>query len=44
VGLRTGINDVERRKILPQQDSNSDLSVIQPVASRYTDCAIHVDK
>jgi hypothetical protein len=28
-------------KILnPQRDSNSDPSVVQPVASRYTDCAI----
>jgi hypothetical protein len=34
VGPRTGLDDVEKR------DSNSDLSVVQPVASRYTDYAI----
>jgi hypothetical protein len=27
-------------KILDYRDSNSDPSVVQPVASRYTDCAI----
>jgi hypothetical protein len=28
------------RLFLPYRDSNSDLSVVQPVVSRYTDCAI----
>jgi hypothetical protein len=36
----TGLDDVEKRKFLPYRDSNSDPSVIQPVASRYTDYAI----
>jgi hypothetical protein len=36
VGTRTGLNDVEMRKILPYRDLNSDPSVVQPVASRYT--------
>jgi hypothetical protein len=40
VGLSTGLNDVERRKILPYWNSNSDHSAVQPVASRYTDSAI----
>jgi hypothetical protein len=42
VDLRTGLDDVEERKILHCRDSNSDRSVDQPVASRYTDtdCAI----
>jgi hypothetical protein len=31
---------VEKRKILPLPDSNSDPSVVQPVASRYSDWAI----
>jgi hypothetical protein len=39
VGLRSGLDAVEKRKFLPYRDSNSDPSVIQPVASRYTDCA-----
>jgi hypothetical protein len=39
VGPRASLDDVE--KILdPYWDSNSDPSVVQPVASRYTDCAI----
>jgi hypothetical protein len=42
VGLRTGLDDVEKKEFLPLPDSNSDLSVVQPVASRYTDCAIPV--
>jgi hypothetical protein len=29
-----------REKFLPYRDSNSNPSVVQPVASRYTDCAI----
>jgi hypothetical protein len=31
---------VEKGKFLTLQDSNFDPSVVQPVASRYTDCAI----
>jgi hypothetical protein len=31
---RTGLDDVERRKIF-YWDSNSDLSAVKPVASRY---------
>jgi hypothetical protein len=34
------MDDVERRKICPYRDSNSCPSAIQPIASRYTDCAI----
>jgi hypothetical protein len=37
VDPRAGLDDVEKRK-----SSNSDPSVVQPVASRYTDCAIPV--
>jgi hypothetical protein len=40
VGPRTGLDNVQRRKILPYRDLNSDLSAVQPVASCYTDCAI----
>jgi hypothetical protein len=40
VGPRAGLDDVEMRKFFPHRDSNSGLSVVQPVASRYTDCAI----
>jgi hypothetical protein len=39
-GPRTGLDDVERGKIVSIPDSNSDTSVVQPVAGRYTDCAI----
>jgi hypothetical protein len=35
VDPRTGLDDVEKRKFLPYRDSNSDPSVVQPVASRY---------
>jgi hypothetical protein len=38
VGLRTGLDDVERVKSCPYRDSNFDPSVVQPIASRYTDC------
>jgi hypothetical protein len=34
---------VERRKILTLPASNSDSSAVQPVASRYTDCAIVIN-
>jgi hypothetical protein len=37
VDLRAGLDDSEKRKY---RDSNSDPSIIQPVASRYTDYAI----
>jgi hypothetical protein len=30
---------MEKKKFWPYQDSNSDPSVVQPVGSRYTDCA-----
>jgi hypothetical protein len=36
---RTGLEDVERRKILPYRDSNSDPSAVLSVARRYTYCA-----
>jgi hypothetical protein len=35
---RSGIRGGE--KFCPYRDSNSDLSAVQPVASRYTDCSI----
>jgi hypothetical protein len=38
VSPRTGLDDVERRKILPYQDSNSDPSDVKPVVNHYTDC------
>jgi hypothetical protein len=42
VGPRAGLDDVEKEKILdPYQESNSDPSAVQPVASCYTDCAIN---
>jgi hypothetical protein len=40
VGPRAGLDDVEKRNFLPLRDSNSDPSVVQLVASRYTDHAI----
>jgi hypothetical protein len=39
VGPRAGVDDVEKRKFLTLRGSNSDLSVIQPVASCCTDYA-----
>jgi hypothetical protein len=40
MGPRAGLDDVERRKFLTLQYSNSDPSLVQPVANRYIDCAI----
>jgi hypothetical protein len=37
VDPRAGLDEVEKRKFLY---SNSEPSIVQPVASRYTDCAI----
>jgi hypothetical protein len=39
-GPRAGLDDVEKRKFLALRDSNSDPSVVQPVASRYTEYAV----
>jgi hypothetical protein len=41
VDPRTGLDNVEKRKFLPYRDPNSDPSVVQPVASRYTYYAKH---
>jgi hypothetical protein len=35
VGPRAGLDDVGRENSWPYRDSNSDLTVVQPVASRY---------
>jgi hypothetical protein len=40
VDPRIGLEDMDKRIFLPYRESNSDPSVVQPVASRYTDCAI----
>jgi hypothetical protein len=40
VGPRADEDNVEKRKFFIHRDSNSDPSVVDPVASRYTDCAI----
>jgi hypothetical protein len=40
VDPRAGLDDVENRNTLPYRNSNPDLSVVQPIASRYTDNAI----
>jgi hypothetical protein len=44
MGPRTGLDDMEKRreKSRPYRDSNSNLSAVQPVANRYTDCAIRL--
>jgi hypothetical protein len=39
-GPRVGLEDVEKRKMLPHPDSNLGPSVIQPVVSAYADCII----
>jgi hypothetical protein len=36
VGPKIGLDDVDRREILPLLDSNSDPWIVQPVGSRYT--------
>jgi hypothetical protein len=40
VGLRTGLDDMKKRKFRPYRDSNSDSSAVQPVASHYVYRAI----
>jgi hypothetical protein len=40
VDPRAGLGNMVKRKFLPHWDSNSDPLVFQPVANRYTDCAI----
>jgi hypothetical protein len=40
VDSRAGLDDMEKWKFLPHQDSNSDPLVVQPVTSRYTNYAI----
>jgi hypothetical protein len=40
VGPTTCLDDMERENSCPYRDSNSDASVVQPVASHYADCAI----
>jgi hypothetical protein len=42
VGPRDGLDDVEKRKFLTLPGLELDPSVVQPVASRYTDYAIAV--
>jgi hypothetical protein len=37
---RAYMDDLEKNNSCPHRDSNSDPSVVQPVANRYTDCAI----
>jgi hypothetical protein len=37
---RTGLDNTEKRKFLHYRDSNSDPSVVKPIASRYTYYAI----
>jgi hypothetical protein len=40
VDPRAGLDDLEKRKHLIHRDTNSDTSVVQSVASRYTDYAL----
>jgi hypothetical protein len=40
VSLRTGLDDMKRVNFGPHRDSNSDLSAVQSVASRYTGCSV----
>jgi hypothetical protein len=44
VGPRTGLDDVKKKKSRPCRDSKSGPSTLQPVASRYSDCAIQTPK
>jgi hypothetical protein len=38
MGPRAGLDAVSKKKILnPRRESNPDHSIVQPVASRYTD-------
>jgi hypothetical protein len=39
---RAGVEDMEKRKFLTLLGLNSDLSIVQPIASCYTDCNILV--
>jgi hypothetical protein len=43
MGPRAGVDDVKKNS-RPYRDSNSDPSVVQPVASFYTDYAIPAPK
>jgi hypothetical protein len=36
------MDELRSENFLPYRDSNADISVVQPLASRYTDCAIRV--
>jgi hypothetical protein len=40
VDIRAGLDDLEKRKFLTPPVLELDFSVVQPVASRYTDYAI----
>jgi hypothetical protein len=40
VGPQSRLDDVKKRKMLPYWNYNSDLSVVHPVANRYTEYAI----
>jgi hypothetical protein len=40
VGPRAGLGDLENRKFLTLPGLELQPSVVQPIASRYTDCAI----
>jgi hypothetical protein len=43
VDPRAGLDDEEKRKFLTLPGLNSDPSVVQPVASRYTDSQVPLD-
>jgi hypothetical protein len=40
VGPRTGLDDVEKRKILPYRESKADPSAVRAADNRFADCAI----
>jgi hypothetical protein len=42
VGLRAGLDNMENRKFWHYRGSISESSVVQPVYSRYTECATPV--